>query len=162
MKSFHDEMEGTVQYDGSQSESSQAQLVSNRVMYWLLHYKRIWNILCCLAHCSRVFTRRHLVSLVLYGTLFNLARLRAKTRIKHCIARDLLFAECCTSRPQSSHTARHDQPIERGLQLRLRSLHQCEEDCYPCPRVQDNSPLTQPILPRGSCSTVDCAKVLLP
>ena len=91
-KSFHDEMEGTVQYDGTRSNSFP---ITSGVKQGCVLAPTLFGIY--FAVLLQTALETSLGDILFHwrcdGSLFNLSRLRAKTRIRHSIARDLLFAD---------------------------------------------------------------------
>jgi len=92
VQSFHDEMCGTVQYDGSQSESFP---ITSGVKQGCVLAPTLFGIyFAVLLHTALEDTPGDIFfHWRCDGSLFNLSRFRAKTRVKHSIARDLLFAD---------------------------------------------------------------------
>lgn len=91
-KSFHDEMIGTVQYDGNKSESFP---ITSGVKQGCVLAPTLFGIYFAVLLHAALETSPGDVAFHWRcdGSLFNLSRLRAKTRIQHSIARDLLFAD---------------------------------------------------------------------
>ena len=98
VQSFHDEMCGTVQYDGSQSESFP---ITSGVKQGCVLAPTLFGIyFAVLLHTALEDTPGDIFfHWRCDGSLFNLSRFRAKTRVKHSIARDLLFADDAAQKP---------------------------------------------------------------
>ena len=92
IQSFHDGMKGTVQYDGS--TSPQFDILSG-VKQGCVLAPTLFGIFfaCLLKHAFGSSTEGIYLHTRSDGKLFNLARLKAKTKIRETVIRDLLFAD---------------------------------------------------------------------
>ena len=92
IRSFHDDMRATVQYEGSMSEPFD---VKSGVKQGCVLAPTLFSIFfsMVLKHAFRTSTKGVYLHTRSYGRLFNLARLRAKTKIREVLIRDLFFAD---------------------------------------------------------------------
>ena len=115
--SFHDNMQGTVQYDGSTSGSFP---IKSGVKQGCVLAPTLFGIFFSVVLSSAFGTSEEGVYIRTRsdGKLFNLARLRAKTKVRNVLIRELLFADDAAL---LSHT-------QSGLQNLVSSLaHACQE-----------------------------------
>ena len=92
IRSFHDDMRATVQYEGSMSEPFD---VKSGVKQGCVLAPTLFSIFfsMVLKHAFGTSTEGVYLHTRSDGRLFNLARLRAKTKIREVLIRDLLFAD---------------------------------------------------------------------
>ena len=92
IKSFHDGSRGTVQYDGNISEAFD---IKSGVKQGCVLAPTLFNIFfsVLLKHAFEFTEEGILLRTRSEGKLFNPARLRAKTKVRKVIVRDLLFAD---------------------------------------------------------------------
>ncbi len=93
--SFHDEMKGTIQYDGSCSE---AFLIRSGVKQGCVLAPTLFGIFfsLLLRHAFRQSEDGVFIHTRSDGNLFNLAHLRAKTKVRRVLIREMLFADDAT------------------------------------------------------------------
>ncbi|KAL8601071.1 hypothetical protein ACOMHN_040772 [Nucella lapillus] len=88
IRSFHDDMKTTIQYEGSISEPFN---IKGGVTQGCGLAPTLFSLL--LKHAFRILTEGVYLHTRAFGRLFNLARLRAKTKVRETLIRDTLFAD---------------------------------------------------------------------
>jgi len=144
-KSFHDEMQGTVQYDGTQSDKFP--IISGVKQGCVLAPTLFGIYFAVLLHTALESSPGDIMfHWRCDGSLFNLSRLRAKTMIRQSIARDLLFADDAALVAHSEAT----------LQEMIDRLNDACKDFALCISVkktvilaQGNVPIARPITLNG-------------
>ena len=114
ISSFHDNMKGTVSYNGATSEPFE---IRSGVKQGCVLAPTLFSIFfsVMLSYASTEGVHLHTRS---DGKLFNLARLRAKTKVRHVVIREMLFADDAAL---VTHT------MEDLQQLMDRLSHACKE-----------------------------------
>ena len=92
IRSFHEDMKGTVQYDGSTSAPFD---ILSGVKQGCVLAPTLFGIFfaCLLRHAFRTSTEGIYLHTRSDGRLFNLARLRSKRKTREAVIRDMLFAD---------------------------------------------------------------------
>ena len=92
IESFHTDTKGTVQFDGSSSEPFE---IRNGVKQGCVLAPTLFGIFfgLLLKHAFDTTTEGIYLRIRSDGRLFNLARLRAKTKVREVLIRDMLFAD---------------------------------------------------------------------
>ena len=92
IESFHTDMKGTVQFNGSSSEPFE---IRSGVKLGCVLAPTLFSIIfgLLLKHAFDTTTEGFYLRTRSDGRLFNLARLRAKTKIREVLIRDMLFAD---------------------------------------------------------------------
>ena len=88
IRSFHDDMKGTTQYEGSMSERYET-----RLRPCVLEPTLIGIFCLLLKHAFGTSSEWVYLQTRSDGRLFNHARLRAKTKVHETLTRDMLFAD---------------------------------------------------------------------
>ena len=117
IESFHSNMQGTVQFNGSTSEPFN---ICSGVKQGCVLAPTLFGILFAMLLKHAFGTSREGIYLCTRsdGRLFNLARLRAKTKVREALIRDMLFADDAAV---ASHT-------QRGLQSLMDRFSQACKD----------------------------------
>ena len=131
IQSFHNNMKGTVQFNGSSSEPFGIHSVVKQGCVLAPTLFRILFAL-LLKHAFGDATEGVYIHTRSDGSLFNLTRLKAKTKVQTALIRDMLFADDAAV-PHSARTSATDGQLFPGLQ-RLWTDHQPEKD--KCPRSE--------------------------
>ena len=104
--SFHDDMNGTVQFDGSSSDPFP---IKNGVKQGCVLAPTLFGVFFSLLLCYAF--RESEDGIFLHtrsdGNLFNLARLRAKTKVRRVLIREMLFAD------DAALTAHTEEALQR-------------------------------------------------
>ena len=88
IRSFHDDMKATIQYEGSVSEPFN---IKSGVKQGCVLAQSLFSLL--LKHAFGTSTEGVYMHIRSDGKLYNIARLRAKTKIRKTTIRDMLFAD---------------------------------------------------------------------
>ncbi len=91
VSSFHNNMKGTVKYDGATSEPFEIHSgVKQGCVLAPTPFSIFFSIM--LSYAFKTSTEGVFLHTRADGKLFNLARLRAKTKVRHVVIREMLFA----------------------------------------------------------------------
>ena len=104
--SFHEDMQGTIQYDGS---SSTPFSIKSGVKQGCVLAPTLFGIFfsLLLSHAFRSSDEGVYIHTRSDGKLFNIARLRAKTKVQRVLIRDMLFAD------DAALTAQSEEALQR-------------------------------------------------
>ena len=115
ISSFHDNMKGTVNYDGATSEPFE---IRNGVKQGCVQAPTLFGIFFSLVLSGSIHRGCLLTHNRTDGMLFNVARLRAKTKVRGVLIREMLFAD-------DAALATHTEDDLQQLMDRL--SHACKE-----------------------------------
>ena len=124
IESFHANMQGTVQFNGRTSESFN---INSGVKQGCVLAPTLFGIFFAflLKHAFGASKEGIYLHTRSDGRLFNLARLRAKTKVREALIRDMLFADDAAV---ACHTQQALQSLMDHFSQRLWAYHQPEKD----------------------------------
>ena len=153
--SFHDDMNGTVQFDGSSSDPFP---IKNGVKQGCVLAPTLFGVFFSLLLCYAF--RESEDGIFLHtrsdGNLFNLARLRAKTKVRRVLIREMLFAD------DAALTAHTEETLQRlitrfaeacndfGLTISLKKTNIMGQDVSVTPHITIGEHALEA---HGSCTT---------
>ena len=129
LESFHTNMKGTMQFNGSSSRPFD---ISSGVKQGCVLAPTLFGIFFALLLRHAFGTASEGICLWTRsdGRLFNLGRLRAKTKVREALIRHAVRRRCSSDDPHPAGAAGTDGPFLSGLQG-FRTNHQSEEDKRP-------------------------------